>query len=102
MPPSQQTYGSLLTSNKLNLVDGKVWENDVKTCKSYTKFGRRYCQSMRFLIAKDKAKFTLFHNAYHREYYKLPQWEQKGGGNHPVEPMATETYKKNVTFDFNS
>jgi hypothetical protein len=101
MPPKQNIYGSLLTGKKLNLDNGKVWENRVKTCTSYTKFGRRYRQSMRFLIAKDGDEFTLFHNAYRREYYKLPQWERKGGDNHPVEPMATETYKKNVTYDFN-
>ena len=77
-----------------------MWENRMKTCTTYTKFGRRYRQQMRFLIAKDEdgEEFTLFHNAYRREYYKLPQWERKGGDNGPVEPMANETHKKNGTF----
>jgi hypothetical protein len=95
MPPIQQIYSSLLTSKNLDYHGGKVWENRMKSCTTYTKFGRHYCQQMRFLIAKqDGEDFTLFHNAYHREYYKLLQWERKGGDNGPVEPMATETYKK--------
>jgi hypothetical protein len=103
MPPIQQIYSSLLTGKNLDYHGGKVWENRMKTCTTYTKFGRRYRQQMRFLIAKEDGEdFTLFHNAYHREYYKLPQWERKGGDNGPVEPMlATETYKNNVTFNNN-
>jgi hypothetical protein len=101
MPPSPQIYASLLTGKKLDFNGGKMWEKRVKGCTSYMKFGQRYRQKMWFLIAKDKDKFTLFHNAYSREYYKLPQWEHKQGDNGPVEPMATETYKKKVTFDYN-
>jgi hypothetical protein len=91
----------LLTGKKLNFDGGKMWENCVKTCTSYTKFGCHYRQKMWFVIAKYEAKFTLFRNAYHREYYKLPQWERKGRDNGSVKPIATEMYKKNVTFDFN-
>ncbi len=31
----------------------------------------------------------------------MPQWEHKRCDNSPMEPMATEMYKTNVTFDFN-
>jgi hypothetical protein len=51
------------------------------------------------LLAKDGNGFTLFHNSYHREYYKLPQWERPDADNAPVEPETSETYKINATFD---
>jgi hypothetical protein len=69
-----------------------MWENRSKTCTTYTKFGCCYRQQMWFFTAKEDGEdFTItFHNAYHREYYKLPQWEGKGGANGLVEPiMAT-------------
>jgi glutaredoxin len=72
-----------------------------KTCTTYTKFGCRYCQQMQFLISKDGEDFTLFHNAYRCEYYKLLQWEHKRGDNGPVESTTTETHKTNIPFDFN-
>jgi hypothetical protein len=86
-PPNPNIYASLLTGKNLDYNGGKVWENCIKTCTTYPQFGHRYHQQMQLLIAKDGKEFTLFHNAYHHEYYKPTQLEHKGGDNDPVEPM---------------
>jgi hypothetical protein len=102
MAPNPNIYAALLQGTNLNYSQAMVWEERVKTCHTYAKFGRRYRQRVRFLLAKDKGEFTLFQNSYQREYYMLPQWERIGGDNEPVEPQASETYKKNLTFDYNT
>jgi hypothetical protein len=79
-----------------------VWEDRVTNCHSYAQFGRRYRQNMRFLLGKEAGRYTLFYNSFHREYYKMPQWQRVDGDNQPVEPEATETYKYNKTFDDNN
>jgi hypothetical protein len=45
-----------------------LWEDWVKTCHSYAKFGCRYRQMVRFLLAEDKGEeeYTLFQNSYHQ------------------------------------
>jgi hypothetical protein len=92
-------YAALLKGTHLDFEKATVWEGRVKSCFHYAKFGRRYRQRVRFLLAKDGNEFTLFHNSYHREYYKLAQWERQYANNEPVEPEASETYKNNATFD---
>jgi hypothetical protein len=101
MTPTPNIYASLLKGTSLSYGQAIIWEARMKTCHRYTKFGRRYRQKMRFLLAKEADEYTLFSNSYEREYYKLPQWERDDGDNDPVEPHATETYKHNVTFDNN-
>jgi hypothetical protein len=99
MSPNTNIYAALLKGTHLDFGKATVWEGRVKTCFYYAKFGRRYRQRVRFLLAKDGNEFTLFQNAYQREYYKLPQWERKDADNEPVEPEASETYKNNAMFD---
>jgi hypothetical protein len=99
MSHNTNIYAALLKGTNLEFGKAKVWEGRVKTCCYYAKFGRRYRQRVRFLLAKDGNEFTLFNNAYQREYYKLAQWERSDGDNEPVEPEASETYKNNKMFD---
>ena len=83
MAPNPNIYAALLQGTNLNYSQAMVWEERVKTCHTYAKFGQRYRQRVRFLLAKDKGEFTLFQNSYQREYYMLPQWERIGGDNEP-------------------
>jgi hypothetical protein len=101
MAPNPNIYASLLKGTHLSYKKAKIWEERVKISTTYVKFGRRYRQMVRFLLAKDANDFTLFSNSYSREYYKLPQWQRVDGDNQPVEPNATETYRQGITFDDN-
>jgi hypothetical protein len=102
MVPNPNIYAALLQGTNLNYQQALIWEAWVKACHTYAKFGCRYQQMVHFSLAKDKGEYTLFRNSYQREYYKLPQWERIGGDNKPGEPQASETYKKNLTFKYNT
>jgi hypothetical protein len=101
--PIANIYSTLLKNKKLDVKQAQVWEQRVLHCDKYTQFSRRYKQNVRFLLSKSSDnEYTLHRNAYHREYYQLPQWEREGGDNFPLQPMADQTYKECQSFDDNS
>ena len=94
--PTRNVYTKMMLSSTLSPEKAKIWEHRVKHCVVYKEYRRRYQQTVRVLLTKDKTggKCVLLQNKRAREYYMCPRWSREDGDNEPVQPEADATYYK--------